>query len=127
MIPKPDGTKDRRRRKRLIKSERAQFREQVLARDGTCMDMNCPCHKQLGGILDPHHIDYLSQVTDNSVDNGITLCRYIAHRKVQEGYYRDAQFVSPDEAMLEILEPHRGTLRWRWDDQYKRLKTKVAA
>jgi len=125
MFPKPDVGMARRRKQRAKKADDARFREEVLALDGKCLDLNCECHKG-NPILDAHHIDLKGRgVIDNSPENGGTLCRYGAHRRVHDGYTKDGVYISPDQAMLEILEQHLGATYWRWDDQYEKLQMKV--
>lgn len=128
MFPKPNVGKDRRRKQRGKEKEAALFRKQVLVLDNNkCLDLKCECHRETNPILDPHHIDLKARGVDNRVENGATLCRYGAHRRVHDGYYKDGTFVTPDQVMLEILEQHLGSIHWRWDEQYDRLKRKVAA
>jgi len=126
-FPKPNVGKARREKQRGKLHDGRGFRQSVFALDGhKCMDKTCECHKQVQPELNPHHINFKGRgVVDNSVGNGITLCQYGAHRRVHDGYKKDGTFVTADQAMLEILEQHRESVMWRWDEQYERLKLKT--
>ena len=53
--------------------------------------------------LSAHHIFFKSHGIDDSFSNLITLC-FACHRKAHDGYYVEAEFVSPKEFIIFVLE-----------------------
>ena len=104
----------------------AEFQRKIIALDGKCMNLNCPCHRLLYSILSAHHIKYKSQGGLNVVENGITLC-VLSNKKVHEGGYvrNDKGKLSWHrgyEIMLKILEDHRETYYDRWKKSREYLR-----
>ena len=129
-FPKPNCVKDRRRKQRVKKGDAKRAQEEVLLLDFyTCMDLTCKCHEKLNPLLGGHHINPKGRgVVDNSMENLITLCNYVAHIRVTSGYDdEDGNRISAAQAMINILEQHIGKPYWRWDGAYVLLRRQLAA
>lgn len=68
-----------------------------------------------------HHIRFVSEGGDDSLDNLISLC-FNCHRKAHDGYYSSAGvFVSSKDFMIHILEKLQDE---RYDKALKYLRSK---
>ena len=64
-----------RKSRRYTSRQQADWRKRVLLRDG----FRCQVCGKLGGILEAHHVKAIADGGDNSLENGLTVCRDPCH------------------------------------------------
>ncbi len=78
-FPKP-------KKRRKPRRDLSGFARLVLETDGKCMNRHCwDMHKRDIDWLEAHHIILRSQGGKDTIENGITLCRY-CHERAHKGY-----------------------------------------
>ena len=117
-FPKP-------KKRRKPRRDLSGFARLVLETDGKCMNRHCwDMHKRDIDWLEAHHIILRSQGGKDTIENGITLCRY-CHERAHKGYtltYEDERARIPARLfMLFVLALLKDTDKWRWDEAYKQL------
>jgi|GEM_PF-4588449 len=105
-------------------AELEQFRADIIKLDPVCRNKLCPNKgTAFGAAVDPHHLIKRSQVGEDSVGNGIGLCRH-CHDLVENGGEFNGKKRTGKQIELEILEQWLYTDDWRWDQVYEQLRKK---
>lgn len=105
-------------------AELEQFRAEIKKLDTVCRNKICPNKgTAFGAAVDAHHLIKRSQGGENSIGNGIGLCRH-CHDLVEKGGEFDGESLFGKQIELEILEQWLYTDDWRWDQVYERLRKK---
>lgn len=135
MIPKPDGKKDRRRKKRERDKVRSQLRQQVLDADGACVNPECPGFEKTG--LDPlgrpylHTAHIIGRGRGGGDDPSECFCLCWWCHDACDGRHKEFHpELTPDERKSHILDHWEGTAHYEqrgWAKSHKQLKTRVAA
>lgn len=103
-------------------AELEKFRADIKKLDQVCRNKLCPNKgTAFGAAVDAHHLIKRSQGGDNSVGNGIGLCRH-CHDLVEKGREIDGKKLTGKQIELEILEQWLYTDDWRWDGVYEQLR-----
>ena len=125
LLPKSDSKADKRKRNRQRESNRTAVAIQVRKTDGRCMNFRCPMvrYRDLAFIA-AHHIERRRphEPALDSPENMITLCKRCHKAAHEGGEDHHNKRLTAKQFMIYVLEFHVGTERWRWEEQYQRLK-----
>ena len=119
-IPKPNVKADRRAKKRAKQQSHDAFSEAVLAADDYRCANFLTIHDRTYGVT-AHHIVRRGQQGPDTVENGVALCAQ-CHDRAERGDKKQ----TADEFVLWVLNQHRDSARWRWDEAAAHLKKRIA-
>ena len=120
----PEGGESGEEEKKTAELEK--FRADIKKLDPVCRNKLCPNKgTALGAAVDAHHLIKRSRGGDNSVGNGIGLCRH-CHDLVENGGDFNGKKLTGKQIELNILEQWLFTDDWRWDQVYEHLRKKTS-
>ena len=89
-----------RKSRRYTSRQQAGWRKSVLLRDG----FRCQQCGKLGGILEAHHVKAIADGGDNSLTNGMTVCRDPCHFDLHRPTAIDPERLAWGEMLKALTE-----------------------